>query len=290
MNDEIARSPAATTARSKPRRWRTRDCNSRLHPLSSVKTAALHRQVDPRHHYDRAHRRPRAADSTSIGCSSARTSASSAIFKTYLENKGLNFQEREILTDCLLDWVQSGGTTHLNGSKTALDGSPAPGRPLQDLSEVRRVVGSGPLTRLSGWENDFTLLSKGPIDLQWASEDVVAAIPGVGQARAHSLVRQRRGPDGIDGTADDVIFADEGTPSGLNAQNPPAPAQQNPQLIAQLLGLNPVTFQAIQDLISTGDTTVRIVSVGQALDAVHTFEVVVRKEGIQPQILSWKEY
>ncbi len=112
---------------------------------------------------------------------------------------------------------------------------------------------ASPLTRLTGWDNDFTLLSKGPIDLQWADADVIAALPGVGQARARSFVKQRRGPDGLDGTADDMVLADS----------------LNPQLVGQVLGLSPDLFTAIQDLVTTNDTTARIISVGQSQDMVH---------------------
>ena len=244
-----------------------------LHPLSSVKTEALHRNVDARHRY--AARILGEGGRLNLNWLLAgEDQRKIGILKQYLENAGLNFQEQEILTDCLLDWVKPGTTTHLNGSRVGLDGQPVPGRPFQDLTEVARVVGSEPLTRVSNWQNDFTLLTKGPVDVQWASEDVLAALPGVGQSRARGFVRQRRGPDGLDGTADDFILADT----------------NNPQIIPQLLGLSQDLFQSIQDLVTTADTTVRIVSVGQAQDVTHTFEVVVRKEGLQPQILSWKEF
>ena len=244
-----------------------------LHPLASVKTPALHRQVDATHSYN-ARIVGEGGKLNLNWLLAGEDQRKVGILKTYLENKGLNFQEREILTDCLLDWVEPGGTTHLNGSKTGLDGQPVPGKPFKDLAEVRRVAGSTPLTRLSRWEDDFTLLSKGPIDVQWAGEDVLAALPGVGQSRARGFVRERRGEDKLDGTADDLILADT----------------NNPQIIPQLLGLSPDLFQAIQDLVTTEDTTARILSVGQSRDVTHTFEVVVRKEGLQPQVLSWKEY
>lgn len=244
-----------------------------LHPLTSVRTDALHRATDAAHRYD-ARIVGEGGRLNLNWLLAGEDQRKLALLKSYLENRGLNFQEREILIDCLLDWVEQGNTTHLNGTKTGLDGHPAPGRPMKDLSEVRRVSGSTPLTRQTGWDDDFTLISKGPIDVQWASEDVIAALPGVGQSRARQFVKHRRGPDKLDGTKDDVIFADS----------------ENPQVIPQLLGLSPDVFQSIQDLVTTNDTTVRIISVGQARDVSHAFEVVVRKEGVQPQILSWKEY
>ena len=246
-----------------------------LHPLTSVKTPALRRTIDATHRY--AARLVGEGGKFNLNwLLTGEDPRKLQMLKLYLENRGLNYQERETLVDSMLDWVEpNAGTHHLNGSTTGLDGLPVPGRPFQDLAEVRRVNGSEPLTHQTDWEKDFTLLSKGPIDLQWASEDVIATLPGVGTLRARGFVQQRRGEDGIDGTADDIIFA------SLN----------NPGIIAQFLGLSPDVYQAISDLVaSAGDSTVRIISAGQAFDTVRTVEVVARKEGLQPLILSWKEY
>jgi type II secretory pathway component PulK len=243
-----------------------------LHPLSSARTPALHRQVDRTHSFN--------ARITGEGGKlnlnwllAGDDPRKISLLKNYFDRRGLNFQEREILADCMLDWITPGDTTHLNGSRVGLDGLPVPGRPFEDLSEIKRIVGSEPLTRLQGWDRDFTLLSKGPIDLQWADEDVVGSLPGVGSMQAHGFVRARRGEDGLDGTADDLIFANAN--SAL--------------LVPGMLGLSPTAFQAIQDLITFSDTTVRIVSVGQSGKVSRTFEVVARKDGMPPEILQWNE-
>lgn len=245
-----------------------------LHPLTSIKTAALRRNVDRTHRY--------AARIVGEGGKfnlnwllTGEDPRKLEMLKVYLENRGLDYQERENLVDCMLDWVEPGDTHHINGTKTGADGLPVPGRPFQDLAEVRRVAGSGPLTSQSDWDRDFTLLSKGPVDVQWASEAVLSALPGVGQMRAKGFLQRRRGEDQLDGTADDVIFAT------LN----------NPLIVAEFLGLSPNQYDAIKDLIATaGDSTVRIISAGQAFDTVRTLEIVARKEGLQPLILSWKEF
>jgi type II secretory pathway component PulK len=243
-----------------------------LHPLASAQTPALHRQIDKTHSYN--------ARITGEGGKlnlnwllAGDDPRKIAVLKRYFELRGLNFQQREVLADCLLDWISPGDTTHLNGSRVGLDGLPVPGRPLENLAEIKRVVGSEPLTKLTGWDRDFTLLSKGPIDLQWASEDVVGSLPGVGSLQAHGFVQARRGEDGVDGTADDLKLTDAA----------------NAQLVPGMLGLSPAAFQQIQDLVTTGDTTVRIVSVGQSSKVRRTLEVVARKDGMQPEILQWNE-
>ena len=167
--------------------------------------------------------------------------------------------------------VFADNAAHLNGDETSLDGRPAPNRPLQDLAELKRIRGLEPLVSQSGWEDDFTLLSKGQIDLQWASEAIIGSLPGVGAQRARGFVQQRRGEDKLDGTADDRLL-------------------NTPDMAAQLLGMSTQEYAAIQDLVTVKDSTVRIVSVGQAGEITRTIQVVARKEGSPPQILLWKEF
>jgi type II secretory pathway component PulK len=244
-----------------------------LHPMASFKTPALHRQIDKQHRFD-ARILGEGGKLNLNWLLAGEDQRKIAILKQYLNYRGLDFQQREVLTDCMLDWVKPGNTTHLNGSRTGLDGLPVPGRPFEDISEIKRIVGSEPLTKQLDWDRDFTLLSKGPIDLQWASAEVVASLPGVGLSVAQNFVRVRRGEDGKDGTADDRELD----------QN------SNPGMAQALLNLAPADYQALlQTIVTFGDPTVRIVAAGQAVDVVRTFEVVARKEGMQPQILSWKE-
>ena len=192
------------------------------------------------------------------------------LLKQFLEYKGLKSGESDTFVDCLLDYTTPGNLHHLKGSRTAVDGSPVPGKPFDDLAEVRRVVGNEPLTKQSGWENDFTLWSQGPIDLKWADETLIGSLPGVGLDRARAFVQQRRGPDKLDGTADDYPIDSVG-------------------VATQLLGLNPQSLAQVQSLLSINDPTVRIISVAQAQDTSRTIQVVDRKQGPQPQNIQWKD-
>ena len=243
-----------------------------LHPLASAQTPALHRQIDKTHSFN-ARIVGEGGKLNLNWLLAGGDPRKITLLKRYLELRGLNFQQREVLADCMQDWISPGDTTHLNGSRVGLDGLPVPGRPFLDVAEIKRIVGSEPLTRLPGWDRDFTLLSKGPIDLQWASENVVGSLPGVGAMQAHGFIVTRRGEDGVDGTADDFVLS----------------AGNNGQLVPGMLGLAPNAFQAIQDMVTSNDTTVRIVSVGKAFQVMRTFEVVARKDGMQPQILQWNE-
>ena len=241
-----------------------------LHPQVTVRTPLLHKQVDRGHSYQ--------ARITGEGGKlqlnwmlAGEDPVKIDVLKQFLEYKGLKQKECDVFVDCLLDYVSPNNLHHLNGSRTTVDGSPVPGKPFDDLGEVRRVVGSEPLTQQPGWENEFTLWSQGPIDLKWADETLIGSLPGVGLDRARAFVQQRRGPDKLDGTADDYPI-------------------DNITTATQMLGLNPQTLTQVQSLLSINDPTVRIISVGQALDTSHTIEAVARKQGMQPQIIQWKEF
>ncbi len=193
------------------------------------------------------------------------------ILRRYLELRGLTFSERERFIDCLLDWNDLDNVAHLNGSETDVDELPVPNRPLQDLVELKRMKGSEPLVAQTGWEEAFTLLSRGPVDLQWADEATLSVLPNVGQGRARAFVQTRQGPDGIDGTADDRPIDSLDT-------------------ARQMLGLTTEQFQQMADLVILKDPTTRINSTGQAGDIRRRIEVIAVKEGLQPQILRWREY
>ena len=96
-----------------------------LHPQVKAGTPALRRQIDRTHRYEarcvgeggrlQLNWLLMGEDQTKLG-----------VLKQYLENKGLNFQDREALVDCLLDFIEPGGKTHLNGSSIGADGQAVP--------------------------------------------------------------------------------------------------------------------------------------------------------------------
>ncbi len=193
------------------------------------------------------------------------------VLRRFLETRGLTFSEREAFIDGLLDWTDLDNLARLNGAETDVDDAPVPNRPLQDLAELRRMRGAAPLIAQPDWQEAFTLLSRGPIDLQWADEPTIAALPFLGLARARAFVQTRRGQDGIDGTEDDRAIDSLDT-------------------ARQMLGLTTEQFQSLGDLVILRDPTTRITSIGQAGEIRRRIEVVAVKEGLQPQILRWREY
>jgi len=192
-----------------------------------------------------------------------------ALFKQWLTRRGLNLHQIETFMDCLLDYIDADDVKRLNGAEDDGDYHPA-NRELMSVEELAKVRGTEPLTSQPGWQNELTIYSMGPIDLASADAEVLSLLPGIGEARMQRFLKMRAGMDGVDGTADDVIFP------GLEA-------------IQQVLGLTPAQFQVLQPLISYQDPTLNIQSIGHSGDTKRTIAVVVRKGSAQPQVLSWKE-
>jgi hypothetical protein len=176
--------------------------------------------------------------------------------------------------DCLLDWVDADSVRRLNGAEDEGDYHP-PNRELQSVEEIARVRGAGPLVSQPDWKDDLTIFSLGPIDLSAAPARILNLIPGIGETRIERFVKYRQGPDGIDGTADDVEFATEGE-------------------LQAALGLTAQQYQTIGGLVTFTDPTLHITSDGYSGKVDRRVEVVVRKgNGAQgagrPMIISWKE-
>jgi type II secretory pathway component PulK len=191
------------------------------------------------------------------------------IFKRWLERRGLDLHQRDVFVDCLLDYIDADNIKRLNGAEDEGDYHPA-NRELRSVEELSRVKGTGPLTSQPGWQDDLTIYSQGPIDLASANESVLALIPGLSDAQVQAFLKIRRGPDGVDGTADDHVF-------------------NSIQEIQMALGLGQNQFAALSPLIGLNDPTMHIRSIGHSGPTIRELNVVARKGAGQPQILYWKE-
>ena len=77
-------------------------------------------------------------------------------------------------------------------------------------SASARRRGRRPIIR-SGLTNIFTPFSTGKINVNTADANVLQMIPGVDAAMADAIIKQRAGPDGVDGTEDDIPFQNAGS-------------------------------------------------------------------------------
>jgi len=192
------------------------------------------------------------------------------VLRKYLELKGVDLNERDGMMDALLDWVEPNTGLHrLNAPPETADYRP-PHAPLTSVDELKKIFGWGEFTSQPGWDDDFTIDSSGPIDLAWASRDVLRALPGMRDDFVDRFLQLRRGPDGIDGTVDDAQF-------------------RNLADIQYALGLSQEQFQQLAALVGFNDQVMRILSVGKSGNIARTVKMVVRKSGNIPQVIVWKE-
>ena len=240
-----------------------------LHPSIAPGSPNLHRQMGDRDSYEvgvtgeggrlNLNWLTAGEDPTRVG-----------ILRRYLELKGVELNDCDTMIDSLLDWVlPNTGLHRLNAPPESDDYHPAHA-PLASVDELKKIFGWTEFTSKPGWDEDFTINSSGPIDLIWASRDVLRSLPGMGDDLVDHFLQLRRGPDGIDGTADDTQFSSLAD-------------------IQSVLGLTPEQFQQIASLVGFKDQIFRILSMGKSGDLTRSFLMIVRKGGSIPQVISWKE-
>jgi general secretion pathway protein K len=192
------------------------------------------------------------------------------LLRKYLEVKGVDLNERDRMIDCLLDWVDPDNLVRLNGAEDEPGYKPTNG-PLKSLNELKRVKGWEEFTARQDWDADFTLTTtEAGINLNWASRDVLLALPGFTEPLADRFIATRRGPDDVEGTEDDVKFT-------------------NPQELQIALGFRPDQFNQLAALISFNDLVVRVVSVGKSGTVTRTVRMVLFKNNASIRLISWKE-
>ena len=240
-----------------------------LHPKIAPGSPNLHKKMGDRQSYD--------VDVTGEGgrlnlnwLTAGEDPTRIGILRRYLELKGIELNDRDTMIDSLLDWVSPNvGLHHLNAPPASDDYHP-PHAPLTSVDDLKKVFGWAEFTSRPNWDADFTLNSSGPIDLVWASRDVLRSLPGMGDDVVDRFLQLRRGVDGIDGTVDDAQF-------------------NNLADIQIALGLTPEQFQQIGSLVGLKDPIFRVLSTGKSGNLTRSLQMIVRKGGSIPQVISWKE-
>ncbi len=209
------------------------------------------------------------------------------VFKQWLEMHGLGFKEREAFVDCLLDWIDQDDLHRLNGVEDDGDYHPPNLGKLLSVDELAQVRGGDALAASPGWRDELTVDSGGPVDLGAAPVEILRLIPGLGEARIQRFIAYRAGKDGIDGTADDPPLGPAAAPGRPGrAGAPTAPSIP----VFSALGLSDQQIAAVRVFATDApDPVMRILSEGRSGKEIRQVEVVARKGGGNPLILSWKE-
>jgi general secretion pathway protein K len=189
---------------------------------------------------------------------------------------GLKQAQAQQAADCLYDWITPGDTPSREGAKIAdyrragLDHLPT-GRLFTSLAEASFVLGMDLVEKANpAWQDSFTLWSDGPLDINEASPELLAALFDLPLSQCQAFVQTRNGKDGIAGTSDDVLVPD-------------VPA------LKAALGLGDKTLSALALEIGFGDDVRRVRSRGEANGVAVTLSVVTRLKTSPPEYLLWNE-
>lgn len=197
------------------------------------------------------------------------------ILKRFLEAKGIDLNERDSMVDALVDWVSPNtGLHHLNAPPETDDYHPAHAL-LTRIDELKKVAGWSEFTRTPGWDEELTVNtqnSSSGVDLAWATRDVLLALPGFTPDRVDRFLQLRQGPDGIDGTEDDMQF------NGIN------------DALAALGFTSDEQRRILTGLVAWKVPVFRVVSVGTMRSSKRTVQMVFQRVGVVPQIITWKEF
>jgi hypothetical protein len=186
------------------------------------------------------------------------------VLRKYLEIKGVDLNERDLMIDALLDWVGPNTGLHRLNAPPDSDNYHPSHTLLKQIEELKKIKGWEEFTSAKDWDTDLTLdstVSPGGIDLRWASRDVLMSLPGASEDRVDQFLALRSGADGIDGTQDDPPVVETQVALGIP-----------PQQLAGLIGT---------------DQVLRVVSVGKSGDVTRTVRAVFMNG---PQLKSWKEF
>jgi len=191
-----------------------------------------------------------------------------ALLRTYLEIKGVDLNERDRMIDTLLDYVDPDDLPRLNGAESGPNYEPRNAL-LQHIEELKVIPGWEKYTARPDCDDDSTLYSSGPVDLAWASRDVLLSLPGFNEPIVDRYLELRRGTDQLDGTEDDAVF-------------------ESLDQVRLALGFSPEQFAQLSALVGFKDQVMRVVSVGKSGGATRTVQMIIRKSAT-PQLILWKE-
>jgi hypothetical protein len=245
-----------------------------LRPNAAPSSPNLHRQLDRGEGYD-VQMRGECGRLNLKFLTVGEEPAKLEILRRYLTLKGVELNNIDTMIDSLLDWVSPGqGIHHLNACPESDDYRP-PHAPLTSVDDLKKICGWAEFTSKPGWDEDFTVCDQcnQGIDVAWASRDVLRAL-GIGDDYVDRFLQLRAGPDGADGTADDVQFNDVR------------------DALTRGLGLNNQQISQLQNLIGFNFPVFRVVSEGKSGDVTRSVQMLVSKmggAGGRLLVISWKE-
>jgi general secretion pathway protein K len=199
-----------------------------------------------------------------------------ALLRSMFCDWGLELEDAQAVSDALGDWVDADDSVALNGAeveeyeKAGRINQPF-NRPFYDIAEMRLVRGMDLVEAVRpDWREWFTVWSGGPLDLNEASAELIAAAAECPVETADLIPEAVRGSDGIRDTEDDAPF-------------------QSAAAALDLLGVDVNGRPDIARRFTVNDTTTRIESIGYAAGAKRRILLIVRNRTGRPALLQRTE-
>ena len=199
-----------------------------------------------------------------------------ALLRSIFIEWGLELDQAQAVADALGDWVDPDDEVALNGAEVAeyekLGRINQPfNRPFYEINEARLVLGMDMVEAVRpDWRDWFTVWSSGPLDLNEASAELIAAAAEIPVERASVIPEMVRGPDGERDTIDDVPF-------------------QNAAAALDLLGIDANGRPDLARRFTVNEATTRIESIGYAAGNKRKINVIVRNRTGRPALLERTE-
>lgn len=189
---------------------------------------------------------------------------------------GLTVDQATHVTDCMYDWVTPGDLKSLDGAKAQdyinanLPQVPTYA-PFDSFDEVALVMDFDLVEKVRpNWQDSFTLWSMGPLNVNEAPPELIAAVFSLDPKRVAMWTSARDGRDGIAGTADDVPVNSLTTFAGE-------------------LGITQIQQETLSNQIDFTDPNRRVVSIGFSQGTQVKISVVTRLNSSPIQYFLWSE-
>jgi type II secretory pathway component PulK len=189
---------------------------------------------------------------------------------------GLTVDQATHVADCMYDWVTPGDLKSLDGAKAQdylnaqLPQVPTY-QPFDSFDEVTLVMDFSLVEKVRpNWQDSFTLWSSGPLNVNEAPPELIAAVFSLDPERVAMWTSARNGRDGIAGTADDVPVNSLTTFAGE-------------------IGITQQQQQTLANQIDFSDPNRRVDSVGISQGTQVKISVVTRLNSSPIQYFLWSE-
>jgi general secretion pathway protein K len=231
--------------------------------------------------------------------------ASTPELQQALTAMGVDADDISVVCDSIQDWRSPAAPPRVAGAESDYYQSLTPpynakNAPIDDLSELLLVKGVTPEMYYGssaagiqqpqrpklgfgvspgqvpdypfGLKDVFTATSSGKININTAGVNVLQLLPGMDTNSATALIQQRAGPDGADGTEDDIPIS-------------------NPAAALQAAGLNSAAAGQAAGLVTTRSSTFQVNITAQIGDAKREFSAILyRRTGADIEVVGfyWK--